>query len=148
MCVWCMCRYCTLSTQPPNQSQPWCASRCVCLVYQAAAAITRSSRLPHRRQLVTTCAVRGVGCVSGTGSGLRWVVSQPYGKVALGFLAYFYACLVDFFFRFFSLFFCMGCGGNFNIRGQKRRPRLRPKLTPPALVPPCTFCSLVCTLWT
>lgn len=51
--------------------------------------------------------------MSGTGSGLRWVVSQPYGKVALGFLAYFYACLVDFSFRFFSLFFLHGVWGQF-----------------------------------
>lgn len=82
--------------------------------------------------------------LAGTGSGPCWVVSQPYGKVALGFLAYFYACLVDFFFRFFSPIF-MGCGGSFNIRGQKRRPRLRPKLTRlPAL--PAHFARL-CALY-
>lgn len=50
--------------------------------------------------------------LAGTGSGLHWVVSQPYGKVALGFLAYFYACLVDFFFRFFSPIF-RGVWGQF-----------------------------------
>lgn len=40
----------------------------------------------------------------------------------------------------------MGYGGNFNIRGQKQRPRLRPKLTPTARPVPAHFVRL-CALY-
>lgn len=147
MCV-CVCRYCAISTQPRNQSQPWCASRCVCLVYQAAAAITRSSRLPHRRRLLTTCAVRGDWIVCrararGRGRGYAgWSVSRM-AKLRLAFWRIFMHVWLTSFFASF-LFLLMGCGGNFNNRGQKQRPRLRPKLTRPPL--PAHFVRL-CALY-
>lgn len=61
--------------QLQNQSQPWFASRFVCLVYQNGGCQGTRSRLLHCRQLATTCAVRlavGRGAVrarEGTGWG-------------------------------------------------------------------------------
>lgn len=76
----------------PSLSLP--LSRFVCLAYQSGGCqSTRRAGCSVVEQLASTCAVRCGLLWAGTGGGCGLGgVSQPCGKVALGFLAYFYAC--------------------------------------------------------
>lgn len=67
-------------------------------------------------------------------------------KLRLAFWRIFMHVWLTSFFASFLLFF-VGCGGNFNIRGQKRWPRLRPKLTRPPLPPLPAHFARLCALY-
>lgn len=91
------CRLLSSSKINPSHGSPSLSlplSRFVCLAYQSGGCqSTRRAGYSIVEQLASTCAVRCGLLWAGAGGG--WVlggVSQPCGKVALGFLAYFYAC--------------------------------------------------------